>query len=90
MLAERIGMRRWVFICAGLWGLAAAGLAFVDSARTFYAHQDARTPLWLAGLTLLVYVGVGALLIRTPLGFAGLALGVLILEWLLYLRRIRV
>jgi ACS family tartrate transporter-like MFS transporter len=36
-LLQRIGMRRWVFICAGLWGLAAAGLAFVESARTFYA-----------------------------------------------------
>lgn len=36
-LLQRIGMRRWVFICAGLWGLAAAGLAFVHSAQSFYA-----------------------------------------------------
>lgn len=36
-LLQRFGMRRWVFICAGLWGLAAAGLAFVQSAHSFYA-----------------------------------------------------
>src|SRR4051812_38365045 len=35
-LLERIGMRRWVFACAGVWGLAAAGLAFVHSAPAFY------------------------------------------------------
>jgi len=36
-LLQRIGMCRWVFICAGTWGLAAAGLAFVHSAESFYA-----------------------------------------------------
>ncbi len=36
-LLQRIGMRRWVFLCAGIWGLAAAGLAFVHSKETFYA-----------------------------------------------------
>lgn len=36
-LLQRIGMRRWVFACAGLWGLAATGLAFVQSANGFYA-----------------------------------------------------
>jgi len=36
-LLQRIGMRRWVFACAGIWGLAAAGLAFVQSAQSFYA-----------------------------------------------------
>jgi ACS family tartrate transporter-like MFS transporter len=36
-LLQRIGMRRWVCACAGVWGFAAAGLAFVDSATTFYA-----------------------------------------------------
>jgi MFS transporter, ACS family, tartrate transporter len=36
-LLQRIGMRRWVFACAGTWGLAAAGLAFVQSAESFYA-----------------------------------------------------
>src|SRR5690242_362455 len=34
-LLQRIGMRRWVFACAGIWGLAAAGLAFVHSAQSF-------------------------------------------------------
>ena len=32
-----MGMRRWVFGCAGIWGLAAVGLAFVQSAESFYA-----------------------------------------------------
>jgi len=36
-LLQRIGMRRWVFACAGIWGLAAAGLAFVHTAQGFYA-----------------------------------------------------
>lgn len=35
-LLQRIGMRRWVFVCAGIWGLAATGLAFVHSAGSFY------------------------------------------------------
>ena len=36
-LLQRMGMRRWVFGCAGIWGLAAVGLAFVQSAESFYA-----------------------------------------------------
>jgi ACS family tartrate transporter-like MFS transporter len=36
-LLQRIGMRRWVFVVAGLWGLAATGLAFVRTAEGFYA-----------------------------------------------------
>ncbi len=36
-LLQRIGMRRWVFTCAGTWGLAATGLAFVHTAESFYA-----------------------------------------------------
>ena len=36
-LLQRIGMRRWVFAVAALWGLAATGLAFVHSATAFYA-----------------------------------------------------
>ena len=36
-LLQRIGMRRWVFVVAAVWGLAATGLAFVHSASGFYA-----------------------------------------------------
>jgi ACS family tartrate transporter-like MFS transporter len=36
-LLQRIGMRRWVFTCAGIWGLAATGLAFVEDAKSFFA-----------------------------------------------------
>lgn len=36
-LLQRIGMRRWVFAVAGVWGLAATGMAFVHSATGFYA-----------------------------------------------------
>ena len=35
-LLQRIGMRRWVFVVAMVWGLAATGLAFVHSATQFY------------------------------------------------------
>jgi ACS family tartrate transporter-like MFS transporter len=34
---QKLGMRRWVFLCAGTWGLAATGLAFVTSREGFYA-----------------------------------------------------
>jgi MFS transporter, ACS family, tartrate transporter len=36
-LLRRVGMRRWVFVCAAAWGIAAASLAFVHSAHGFYA-----------------------------------------------------
>lgn len=36
-LLQRIGMRRWVFACAGLWGAAAASLAFIKGAEAFFA-----------------------------------------------------
>lgn len=36
-LLQRIGMGRWVLLCAGIWGLAATGLALVNSAGAFYA-----------------------------------------------------
>ncbi len=35
-LLQRIGMRRWVFAVAAVWGLAATGMAFVHSATGFY------------------------------------------------------
>ena len=43
------------------------------AARTFYAHQDARTPAWLAGVTLAVYalLAVG---LSGWIGYPGLAL----------------
>ncbi len=43
------------------------------TARTFYAHQDVRTPLGLAAITLLLYVVLGYGLSRV-MGFTGLAL----------------
>jgi putative peptidoglycan lipid II flippase len=64
-----------VILAARLFLLGLVGHSLVDvAARTFYAHQDARTPLWLAALTLALYVILGRVLIETPLGFAGLAL----------------
>lgn len=64
-----------VILAAQMFLLGLVGHALVDvAARTFYAHQDARTPLWLAALTLALYLLLGRLLIQTPLGFAGLAL----------------
>lgn len=43
------------------------------TARTFYAHQDARTPLLTAALNLIVFVVLGQAL-TSMLGFSGLAL----------------
>jgi putative peptidoglycan lipid II flippase len=63
-----------VILAARMFLLGLLGHSLVDvAARTFYAHQDARTPLWLAAVTLALYVGLGYALSRW-LGFAGLAL----------------
>ncbi|HEY6642783.1 MFS transporter [Povalibacter sp.] len=35
-LLQRIGMRRWLFLIALVWGLAATGMAFVQSREAFY------------------------------------------------------
>jgi ACS family tartrate transporter-like MFS transporter len=37
LLQKRFGMRLWVSVCALMWGIAATGLAFIDSAAMFYA-----------------------------------------------------
>jgi len=37
MLLQRVGMRRWLFTIALLWGAAATGMAFIHSAQGFYA-----------------------------------------------------
>jgi len=37
MLLQRVGMRRWLFMIALLWGAAATGMAFIQSAPSFYA-----------------------------------------------------
>jgi putative peptidoglycan lipid II flippase len=64
----------FVIAAARLFLLGLAGHSLVEvAARTFYAHQDARTPLLLAALTLAVFVGLGLALIPA-LGFAALAL----------------
>jgi putative peptidoglycan lipid II flippase len=63
-----------VILAARMFLLGLLGHSLVDvAARTFYAHQDARTPLALAAVTLALYVGLGAGLSRV-MGFAGLAL----------------
>jgi putative peptidoglycan lipid II flippase len=63
-----------VILAARLFLLGLLGHSLVETAaRTFYAHQDAVTPLALAALTLGLYITFG--LVLTPrLGFAGLAL----------------
>src|SRR3990172_8460049 len=63
-----------VILAARMFLLGLAGHSLVEiAARTFYAHQDARTPLFLATLTLSLYIVFGTAL--TPqLNFAGLAL----------------
>jgi MFS transporter, ACS family, tartrate transporter len=36
-LLQRIGMRRWMALCALLWGGAAGGMAFIETQAQFYA-----------------------------------------------------
>ena len=36
LLQQRIGMRRWMAICALLWGICAGGLAFIETHWQFY------------------------------------------------------
>jgi putative peptidoglycan lipid II flippase len=62
-----------VALAAQMFMLGLAGHSVKEvTARTFYAHQDARTPLFTAALNLVVFVMAGVTL--TPLlGFAALA-----------------
>lgn len=65
---------------AVVWALQGYALGLIGhsllevSARTFYAQQDTRTPLFVAMGAMLVNV-VASLMLREPLGHAGLALG---------------
>jgi putative peptidoglycan lipid II flippase len=64
----------FVILAARMFLVGLAGQSLVEIAsRAFYAHQDARTPLLLAAVTLALYVGLGMAL-SPGLGFAGLAL----------------
>jgi putative peptidoglycan lipid II flippase len=63
-----------VIYAARMFLLGLTGHSLVEvAARTFYAHRDARTPLLLAGLTLVLFVVLSVFLMQ-PMGFAGLAL----------------
>jgi putative peptidoglycan lipid II flippase len=57
---------------AYLLGLAGHSLLEL-AARSFYAHQDARTPLYLAAINVVVYI-VLAVSLSGPLGTSGIAL----------------
>jgi putative peptidoglycan lipid II flippase len=64
----------FVILAARMFLVGLTGQSVVEIAsRAFYAHQDARTPLLLAAVTLALYVGLGVAL-SPGLGFAGLAL----------------
>ena len=63
-----------VVFAARMFLLGLSGHSLVEvAARTFYAHKDALTPLFMAALTLGLYVALG-LALAPRLGFAGLAL----------------
>lgn len=63
-----------VIFTARLFLLGLLGHSLVETAaRTFYAHKDALTPLWLAALTLALYTAFG-LALAPRLSFPGLAL----------------
>ena len=58
------------FYAVGLLGLAGVEI----TTRAFYALHDTRTPVAVAFTAMLLHVGMSNLLIRTPLGYGGLAL----------------
>lgn len=58
------------FYAPGLFALALIEIL----ARAFYSLRDTRTPVLVAILGMAVNVGLGVLLVRTALGYAGLAL----------------
>ena len=63
-----------VILAARLFLAGLVGQCLVEvAARTFYAYQDARTPLVLAAITLGLFLALGVAL-SSRMGFAGLAL----------------
>lgn len=58
------------FYAIGLVGLA--GVEIIT--RAFYALHDTRTPVVVAFVAMLLHLGMSTFLIRTPLGYGGLAL----------------
>jgi len=63
-----------VILAARLYLLGLAGQSLIEiGSRAFYTFKDARTPLLLSGITLVVFIGLGVAL-GPWLGFAGLAL----------------
>ena len=58
------------FYAVGLVGLAGVEI----TTRAFYAIHDTRTPVIVATLAMLLHLGMSTFLIRTPLGYGGLAL----------------
>jgi hypothetical protein len=41
LLLERVGVRLWIFLITGAWGLAATALAFIEGREAFYALRIA-------------------------------------------------
>ncbi len=63
-----------VILAARMYLLGLAGQSLIEiGSRAFYAHKDARTPLLLSAVTLVLFVGLGAALSPVS-GVAGLAL----------------
>jgi putative peptidoglycan lipid II flippase len=63
-----------VILAARLYLLGLAGQSLIEiGSRAFYTFKDARTPLVLSGITLVVFIALGVAL-GPWLGFAGLAL----------------
>ncbi len=58
------------FYAIGLVGLAGVEI----TTRAFYAIHDTRTPVVVATLAMLLHLGLSVFLVRTPLGYGGLAL----------------
>jgi len=86
----------YVILAARMYLLGLAGQSLIEiGSRAFYAYQDARTPLLLSAVTLIIFVGLGVAL-SPGLGFASLALAnsvaftteALLMGLILYRRRL--
>jgi len=68
-LATQLTARALLYYSLGLWAFSAVRIV----AATFFAMQDTRTPVKMAGLSILVNIILGLFLMK-PLGHGGLAL----------------
>ena len=69
LCAARLTAQALLYYCIGLWAFAAVRIV----AATFFAMQDTRTPVQIAGVSIIANIILGVVLMK-PLAHGGLAL----------------